>query len=194
MILATDASETTVAYILGHPEADDVQVVTPTVIYSPMSFGGRTLSNSESRYASPEKEVLAVVEGVRKFHHFVRDITLHVFTDHAALLNYANGVSVNPRIIKWLTYLSDFDVVFHHRRREEAKDADGLTRSRWKFAPSKTMDEILDKDDEGFDVTNTQPNPLYTIGLLEVVDEIYDGIKRLKEGLDIGMYDEAKRK
>ena len=116
VILATDASENVIAYILAHPEDPSCEKIDTNVIYVPILFGGRSMASAETRYTTPEKEVLAVFEGVRKIHHYVRDHTLHVFTDHSTLLSYANGISINKRIVKWMTYLADYDIEWHHRK------------------------------------------------------------------------------
>lgn len=164
------------------------------VVYSPISFGGRTLSPTESRYTSPEKEVLAVFEGMRNFHYYTQDVTTHVFTDHAAMLNYANGVSINPRIVQWMTYLADYDIVCHHRKREFAHDSDGLTRLRWDNDEGTDIDEVVDRNEYDEDISTTRPNELYKFGILEAEDPLFDGIMKYLRGVSIEGFDADMRK
>ena len=194
VILATDASENVIAYILAHPEDPSCEKIDTNVIYVPILFGGRSMAGAETRYTTLEKEVLAVFEGVRKFHHYVRDHTLHVFTDHSALLSYANGISINKRIVKWMTYLADYDIEWHHRKREMATDADGLTRLRWNHDPMKDVDDVLDEGIEGYRLSDAEVNDSYLLSLLTKEDHLYVGLKKFLSGESLNDFDERFRR
>jgi hypothetical protein len=47
-IVATDASENTISYVLAHPEDDDITIVTTDIIYVPVLFGGKTMADAET--------------------------------------------------------------------------------------------------------------------------------------------------
>lgn len=51
-----------------------------------IAFASRTLSDSERKLTTTEKECLAVVYGVEKFRPFVDGAQFVVITDHASLL------------------------------------------------------------------------------------------------------------
>lgn len=206
LILATDASEGVISYVLAHPEAEDVTVIHSQLIYFPIVFGGRTLTDTESRYTIPEKEVLAIVEAIRKLMHFVRDVKLHVFTDHAAVLNYVNGVSVNKRIIRMLLTIADIDIEWYHRKREFGTDVDGLTRLEWPEQKDELLMDVIDESEPGEDLNAIKPHPHYSIyalisddelrqlNALERTDERYYQIYLCLSGKSLAEFDVETRK
>lgn len=53
----------------------------------PVAFASRTLSSTERNYAQIEKEMLAAVHGVEKFHHYTYGRQVHVIIDHKPLVS-----------------------------------------------------------------------------------------------------------
>ena len=53
----------------------------------PVAFASRSLSETEQRYAPIEKEMLAVVYGLEKFHHYTYGRKVDVITDHLPLVS-----------------------------------------------------------------------------------------------------------
>ena len=53
----------------------------------PIAFSSRTLTDTETRYAQIEKEMLAVAHGLSKFHHYTYGRDVHVLTDHKPLVS-----------------------------------------------------------------------------------------------------------
>lgn len=52
---------------------------------SPVAYASRALSNTEKNYAQIEKELLAIVWSLEKFHHYVYGHKITVYTDHKPL-------------------------------------------------------------------------------------------------------------
>lgn len=77
LTLENDASE----YGLGSALLQDGQ---------PIAFASRSLSQSEKNYAQIEKELLAVVYGLQKFHHYTYGRNVTVITDHKPLVAISN--------------------------------------------------------------------------------------------------------
>ena len=50
-----------------------------------IGYASRSLTHAESRYSQIEKELLAVIFGLEKFHHFTYGILVHVESDHKPL-------------------------------------------------------------------------------------------------------------
>ena len=78
MRLAVDASAYGVGAVLSH--------VIPDGIEKPVAYASRTLSQAERNYAPTEREGLAVVFGVKKFHQYLFGLKFTIQTDHKPLL------------------------------------------------------------------------------------------------------------
>ena len=56
----------------------------------PIAYASRLLTDTERRYAQIEKEMLAIVYGLQKFHHYTYGRSLNVITDHSPLVSIVN--------------------------------------------------------------------------------------------------------
>ena len=56
----------------------------------PIGFTNRNLTESEKNYAQIKKELLAIINGLQKYHHFTYRRTTQVTTDHKPLLAIKN--------------------------------------------------------------------------------------------------------
>ena len=72
----------------------------------PVAFASRSLAPAEKNYSQLEKEALAVIFGVKKFHQFVFGRSFQVKTDHKPLLGLLGSGKplpdvVSPRVLRW---------------------------------------------------------------------------------------------
>ena len=76
--LAADASAYGVGSVISH--------VMPNGDERPIAFSSRTLQASEKNYAQIEKEALALIFGIRKFHLYLYGRKFTLITDHKPFL------------------------------------------------------------------------------------------------------------
>ena len=117
-ILTTDASEEGLGAVLSQGEISrDL----------PVAFASRTLSKAERSYSTTEKELLAVVWGMRYFRPYLYGKTFKVATDHKPLTWIMNVKDPGSRLLRWRIKLEyDYEVVY--RKGALNTNADALSR------------------------------------------------------------------
>lgn len=118
----TDASQRAISGILSQKHGSD---------WRPVAYWSRKLSDTELRWHTGQQELLAIVEGLEHWRHFLEGSgkTFVVWTDHQAL----KGVIESPardlrgRLARWVYRLAQFDFDLRHRPGKSNK-ADGPSR------------------------------------------------------------------
>ena len=77
VVLSCDAGPVGVGCVLSQITRDGER---------PIAFYSRSLSDAETRYSQTDREALAVVTGVKKFHYFLAGRTFTIQSDHKPLL------------------------------------------------------------------------------------------------------------
>ncbi|KAG7567991.1 Retrotransposon gag domain [Arabidopsis thaliana x Arabidopsis arenosa] len=96
-----DASDYAVGAVLGQRIDKKLHVI---------YYASRTLDEAQGRYATTEKELLAVVFAFEKFRSYLVGSKVTVYTDHAALRHIYAKKDTKPRLLRWILLLQEFDM------------------------------------------------------------------------------------
>lgn len=100
-ILQTDASDRGLGAVLLQCEGDQKL---------PVAYASRKLKDSESVYATVEKECLAIVWAIQKFQKYLYGQEFVFETDHSPLVYLNKSKVTNPRLMRWSLSLHHFDL------------------------------------------------------------------------------------
>ena len=118
-ILDTDASAFCIGGVLSQIKDNKEQVI---------AYFSKSLSRPERNYCVTRRELLAVVEGVKHFHHYLYGKHFTVRTDHGALNWLMHFKNPEGQMARWLEVLSVYDFTIIHRPGKSHGNADGLSR------------------------------------------------------------------
>ncbi|XP_054283201.1 uncharacterized protein K02A2.6-like [Macrosteles quadrilineatus] len=120
--VSCDASEVGVAAIILQTDHDGEE--------RPVAFASRTLQESEKRYSSIDREALACVFGVVKFHQYLYGRHFTFTSDHKPLERIFGKhrdltKTMNNRLVRWAIFLNnyDFDIKYIEGRNNVLADA-----------------------------------------------------------------------
>ena len=120
----TDASPYGVGAVLSHV-TDRVE--------RPVCYASRSLTVAEKNYGHIEKEGLALVFAVKKFHHYLYGHQFTMLTDHKPLLGLFSETKGIPdraaaRITRWALLLAAYNYKLEYRPGKLNANADALSR------------------------------------------------------------------
>lgn len=97
----------------------------------PIEFASRTLTDTQRRYAQIEKELLAVLFGLQRFHQYVYGEKVVVETDHKPLLGILNKAIAlcSPRIQRMRLLLQTYEIQLVYKLGRELHISDALSRA-----------------------------------------------------------------
>ena len=96
----------------------------------PVTFASKVLTETESRYANIEREMLAVVFGCEQFHNFLFGQDFIVESDHRPLESiHLKHISSAPALLRrMLLRLQPYTMVFKYKPGREVAVADALSQ------------------------------------------------------------------
>ncbi|KAF8109259.1 hypothetical protein N665_0099s0010 [Sinapis alba] len=116
-----DASDYTVGAVLEQKKDKKTHVI---------YYASRALDDAQMKYATTEKELLAIVFAFEKFRSYLVGSKVIVYTDHAALRDLLAKKDAKPRLLRWILLLQEFDLEIKDKPGVENGVAGHLSRMR----------------------------------------------------------------
>ena len=125
-ILQTDASDRGVGAVLSQLDNDGND--------HPVAFFSKKLLPREEKYATIEKECLAVKLGIQAFKTYLSGRHFVIETDHRALEWLDRIKDSNARLTRWSIFLQDYDFTIRYRPGQCNGNADAMSRVEMPFS------------------------------------------------------------
>ena len=118
-ILDTDASDTGIGAVLSQVQDGYERVI---------AYASRKLNKAERQYCVTRRELLAIVQFVKQFKHYLYGRKFLIRTDHGSLRWLMNFKTPEGQLARWLEVLNSFTFDIQHRPGKQHLNADALSR------------------------------------------------------------------
>lgn len=118
-ILTTDASDVAIGAVLSQGTLGSDK---------PIAYASRTLSDTEQRYATIEKELLSIVWAIKYFRPYLYGKRFTIYTDHRPLTWIMSIKDPNSKLTRWRLRLAEYNFNVEYKKGKANTNADALSR------------------------------------------------------------------
>lgn len=118
-ILDTDASGFAIGAVLSQVQDQQEKVI---------AYASRSLNRSEQNYCVTRRELLAIVNFLRHFRHYLLGREFLIRCDHQPLKWIFNLRDPSGQVARWLEQLASYDFEIEYRSGKQHGNADGMSR------------------------------------------------------------------
>ena len=163
----TDASGFALGAALQQDHGDGLQ---------PIAFWSRKMKPAETRYPVHEQELLAIVDALKHWKHYLHGSKFGVVakTDHYTLQHFHKQPHLSARQARWSEFLQEYDFTIEYTKGANNVVADALSR---RADHHDTQEEVTDVNDLPMDV---HCNAVSTVTLGSLLEEIKAAYKEDK--------------
>ena len=142
-IMYTDASEYAIGAVLHQEDGrGGLHVV---------AYANRTLKGAELHYCTSEKEILAIINALRKFRHYLYGAHFEIHTDNQALSFILKCRLANSRLTRWVLAIQEYSFTIKYCKGSENTTADALSRY-----PPVEREEVYEAADDELKILDIQ--------------------------------------
>ena len=118
--LSTDASQVGIGAVLSQRDKNNKE--------HPIYYASRSLTDTERRYSTIERELLAIIYSTEKFKYYLAGRKFTIITDHNPLV-YSNNIKLSSdRLTRWRLKLAEFDFDIVYKKGKANGNADAMSR------------------------------------------------------------------
>ena len=161
LVVVCDASAIGIGAVLSHRVGDEER---------PISYTSRLLNKAERNYSATDREMLSLVNALKKFRHFLLGVRFKVVTDHQALTYLMSMKDPHGRIARWLVFLMPFEFDICYRKGKKLVNADALSRMPVDDPDLISIDQEVEDSlllNEAIDIIQLQEQDPYCIDLIQ---------------------------
>lgn len=171
--LTTDASNFAIGAILSQgPVGSD----------KPIAYASRTLNDTELKYSTIEKEMLAIIWATKYFRPYLFGRKFKILSDHRPLQWLFAMKDSNPKIIRWRLKLEEFDYEIVYKKGKSNTNADALSRveihtKEVDHEPSPCQEDnasLYNNPASDFDIEEVLQNPAPQHEIDKVISDILE--------------------
>lgn len=118
--IQTDASLNGAGMVLSQRFGDDEH---------PIVYLSKKFTRAERNYSTVERELAAIVYGIKKLHYYLDGREFTVESDHNPLCFLKSMMGTNARLTRWALYLQQYCFEVKHRPGKKHGNADALSRT-----------------------------------------------------------------